>query len=427
MASDTNRNKRRKIAADTHVGISNLPDGLLADVATYLSKPTRAIFAMAMTASSSSWRKFHLMGPLPSAEADAILSSTESWDSLDFGGIEEDLAEKLTDDDLCSILLCTNAKTTLKSLKLTGCIKIVGSGLEPLRGSIILQQIDLSLVGYHEDPDLESEPSISEAAVLPILDSTLDMEGNSLKHIQLPANWRHRASTELEQFLERYNILMNNQRLCCSQCDDVIVHAADEYKKWHVDGSGFRYFGLQNYTCCVCVKHFCGGHTDDGEGGPLRFCGTCARYYCTSCNLTLEMCDQCEIGVCNECGGLTECGGCEENVCELCIHTCEGCDETQCEECLPFVACVGEDCYKEHCEDCFDGKDYGVSRCDVCEKEYCLNCRHLDCSKEDGKDACHGCERIIARKLTPRLKEDVEKLRREIKELRSENEEVRLI
>ena len=385
MASDTDRNKRRKTSADTHVGISNLPDGLLADVASYLAKSSRAFFAVAMTAPSASWREDSQCIRRPSEAADAILSSAQ-WDKLDFGDIEKFLAEKLTDDDVHSILLSINAKTTLKILKLTGCINITGTGLGPLRDSVVVRQIDLSLVGYHESPYLESEPEISEVAILPILGSIIDNPINSLKHIQLPVKWREEHSLELGQLLEKYHQMMENRRLCCSQCDDVIQYDLEWRRKWYFYINR-RFYGVQNQTCCKCMKHFCTQHD------PLVLCTTCRRAYCQSCLPEFEICDvnRCPMGICKECRGeLTECEGCEANVCELCLNTCENCNNILCDDCSPFVECDGKGCTKAHCEDCFDGKDYDVSCCDDCARAFCLDCRYLEL-KKDLEHACSGC------------------------------------
>ena len=87
----------------------------------------------------------------------------------------------------------------------------------------------------------------------------------------------------------------------------------------------------------------------------------------------MEKCGKFELGVCKECcGDLTACEGCDELVCELCLHTRQCCNRTLCEECQPFVTCDGK-CGKAHCEDCFDGKDYK----NVSEFEgdtFCLDC-----------------------------------------------------
>ena len=393
--------------------INDIPNALFGDVATYLAKPSRAFFAMAMTAPSSSWREFRWNYGRPSAVGISILSSTQDSDSLDFGDIEKKLAEKLTDADVRGVLWCINSKETLKILRLTGCINITGIGLAPLRGSIVLQQIDLSLVGYQESPKLEPEPAISEAAVLPILNS-IDMRGNnSFKHIQLPVKWRQRRSTELGEFLKRYHKMMECQRLCCSKCDKLIQYADDD--KWYADDGDEWYYGLSNYTCCKCIEHFCDDHEDD-EG--LRFCIKCERDFCTSCVPLLETCE-CGNGICKKCGELPKCEGCQRYVCEHCMCTCECCNVTRCWECKPFVECEGKGCHKNHFEDCFDGKDYDVQGCDVCEKYYCLHCRYLDWSKEL-ENACSGCEAIIP---CSKIEEEIEKVEKKIEKVEKKGKE----
>ena len=78
----------------------------------------------------------------------------------------------------------------MKRLKLANCVNITGAGLEPLRGSLIIEQIDLSLVEEHQRPKINPEPQISWGHVLPILDSIIEREGCSLMHLQFPSVWR---------------------------------------------------------------------------------------------------------------------------------------------------------------------------------------------------------------------------------------------
>ena len=73
----------------TGIGIFDLPDGFWQ---TWLR-----VFRsqLAMTAPELPWWHVKCIRRSTSATNDAILSST-NWDSLDFGGIEKDLVEKLT-------------------------------------------------------------------------------------------------------------------------------------------------------------------------------------------------------------------------------------------------------------------------------------------------------------------------------------------
>ena len=151
-------NKRRRDSSPTSlINIYHLPDTILADnVATYLPKPSRAIFAVAMSAPLSSWANAINHSSI-SITSTAILAASPSknerqlqeygvhgengdmWAILDFEDIEKSLASKLSDDDLSAILICTNAVNRLRRLKLTGLVNITGRGLSPLHGSVVLQ------------------------------------------------------------------------------------------------------------------------------------------------------------------------------------------------------------------------------------------------------------------------------------------------
>ena len=69
-----------------------------------------------------------------------------SWEDIDFGRIDKALARKLSDDDMAAILMVTNAVDTVKTLKLDHCVNITGRGLNVLRGSTVLEEIDFSTI-----------------------------------------------------------------------------------------------------------------------------------------------------------------------------------------------------------------------------------------------------------------------------------------
>ena len=185
MASNST-NKRRRTASDT-LHITDLPVGIFVDVSAHSSKPSRAIFAAAITAPSSSWQNDNLMHRL-SDRSRAIVSPLQ-WDVLDFEDVSKDLANKLTDDDIYAILKCICAQDVLKRLKLCGCINIEGHGLNPLMGSVVIEQIDFSLVRKHEKQKIESKRRISLEAIVFVLDSILSLDDCALKYIQFPDQW----------------------------------------------------------------------------------------------------------------------------------------------------------------------------------------------------------------------------------------------
>ena len=82
------------------------------------------------------------------------IAGDQCWENLDFGKLEPELAMRLTDYDIQAVLWCIDAANKVKRLSLTHCVNITGTCLEPLRGSTVIEQIDMSLVGRHEAPTL---------------------------------------------------------------------------------------------------------------------------------------------------------------------------------------------------------------------------------------------------------------------------------
>ena len=115
---------------DNTYNIGSLPSSALTHIASFLAVPSRALFAVALS--------------ITSEESLAIVGRTQC-DILDFGEIHKDLAAKLTDDHIKDILLSVDAVNRVKRLRLTHCTNITGSCLEPLSGSEVIEQIDLSL------------------------------------------------------------------------------------------------------------------------------------------------------------------------------------------------------------------------------------------------------------------------------------------
>ena len=287
--NDSNKRRRRDSSRRHPPGnitlhIHDMPDSLLADVATYLPKTTRSFFAVAMTGCASSWQNSNWQLQLSSASK-AIMAGEEPRENLDFMDIEKSCRTRLTDVEVGGLLVCTNAAHNLKSLKLTHCVGITGVGLEPLRGSTVLERIDLSLVEQHENPVIEPEPAIAAGNVVPILDSIIESEGNLLRHMQLPKKLRVEKSDILNQFLDRYDQFLHGLEIDCSKCGDVCEGTDDD--PWvHKSGCeclGERIqrrdeFGLQSLTCYQCLKHFCGGCYQKG------FCQCCEKNFCRSCS-----------------------------------------------------------------------------------------------------------------------------------------------
>ena len=191
--------KRRKKIHDASLASENiavLPSEPLIHISSYLAAPSRALFAVALALDTET-----------SQENISTAIVGYHWDTLDFGQIEKELAAKLSDEDISGVLHCIDAVNTVTKLRLTNCIKITGACLEPLRGSRVIKEIDLSLVGRHQSPLLDPEPPISTHIVLPVLDDII-ARGDEAILIQFPNAWRQQRSNYFCEFVVRYNRLL---------------------------------------------------------------------------------------------------------------------------------------------------------------------------------------------------------------------------
>ena len=276
--------------------LTDLPDALLPKVASYLPRTSCVSFAMAMTDSPN------ISHQQPSAISIAIAtSSKQGWeDYIDFKDIQDICGRSLTDNDIRWVLLAIDGESNkIKSLKLTHCVGITGAGLEPLRGSIVLERIDLSLVGDHENPNINPEPPISASITVPILNSIIEREDNSLVHIQLPKKWRIERSDVLTQFLQRFDRVLTERRYPCTRpagignpaCEE-ICEPVDNFPDgpapytlvtWQ-EHEAFRYerYGMVAMSCYQCKKNFCGAC--EWNAGGINFCLCCEKFYCQECN-----------------------------------------------------------------------------------------------------------------------------------------------
>jgi len=166
------------------------------------------------------------------------------------------------------------------------------------------------------------------------------------------------------------------------ESDEESIEAAD------FQGSDFT------YRCHECGTGFCYSQFDNEE--HARFCTNCTKDCCVSCTPKEEWytCSRHHSQyICKECGDDT-CSSCDKKACYLCSDTCPSCKLKRCSDCVKFLVC--KLCYKEHCAECFDGKENDVTHCDACERDYCQGCRTQICQKED---ACSKCNQMLSAKL----------------------------
>ena len=325
----------------------------------------------------------------PSPTSKAIVSA-QQWDMLDFEDVDEELANKLTDDDIYSILKSINAQDMLKRLKLCGCVNITGIGLHPLQGSVVLEQIDISLIRKYEKPSYNKPQSkISEDVVVPILDSIISADGCSIKYIQFPMKWRAIGMNGIEDnplmVLQRnFNALLGNRTyrgVNCIHCA-VRIHPV-QAQNWYriLDNMMLCYDCLAGPICRNCQNN----------NLMLVCCAICKKKYCEDCN-TVTFCSSCPDCQCDGCGGMEACDECNRANCEDCLNTCDGCNRTRCEGCSTYRHC--DECPKSHCSDCYDGEEYDVKVCEECGNTCCSDCT-FDIVKEDAMGACSGCLAVV--------------------------------
>jgi hypothetical protein len=277
--SASNDNKLRQVCYGSSrqgtICLADFPDWAVKHIASYLAAPSQALFAVAL-----------------GSDIRSSATVRRQLDTLDFGEIEMELAVKLTDNHIQLVLVSCDAANNLKKLKLTNCIHITGAGLEPLRGSSVIEQMDLSLVGNHQRPMLDPEPPISCDHVLPILNSIIETEGCSLKHLQFPHVWRVNRSTDSDfhAFLLRFEDMLNNRDSGhCLNCHRDLP----DYDGWIITDDGrdrCLLYGCDNHRCCICTNTYCGLN---GCNSGYELCATCQRTYCGECRTMIE-CDHCD-------------------------------------------------------------------------------------------------------------------------------------
>jgi hypothetical protein len=391
-------------------GLIGFPNSVLASVAQFLTKTERALVAVAMTASSKSWRDSKWRKR--TSDASRTMIAATSWDVLDFKDIDKALSKQLSDEDISGVLVCADAINTIKVFKLRGCVNIIGHGLEPLRGSRILEQLDLRPSGdrksWHPSMPksnsgrLESYfppllPLLSQEVVVPILDSIIDDERSVLRHLSFPKKWRLGQSSfsMLSQFLVKYHFTLNRRDTTCSQrqCGSTCLHL---YSSW-VPRDG-DWYGIQRFSCYACRDQYCEEHSD--EMTP-HVCESCELTYCMDCNST-STCVMCLRTTCMRCTDKSFCDICGIYLCDDCcqILICEVCEEARCHGCSPFHYCEREGCYKMNCEECTAGDEYPhecfVEYCSTCDVTFCGEHLVLEKYLRGEESFCRDCNMRVS-------------------------------
>ena len=303
-AEDKSKKKKTTDETTMNCGIlDKLPDGLLEVVASYLYSSTeksRSLsllalkelqfsclsFAQAMTHSHQNIMSFQ-----PSKTTLAIMKQNKLWEMLDFKYIAEYLEREVTDNDVRWLLQCIDVVNHVKTLRLTHCYGVTGVGLQPLVGSIVLETVDLSLVDTHESPTINTKHLISASEVMPMLNSIINTEGNSLLLVHLPEKWGR--CPLLNGFFKRFDRVLKKRNIKCEgNCQDTVVD-----NETLVDDNG-----TNTCTCSGCTGSFC---TECKEIWELNWCDSCERMYCDGCS-NMMYCEPCGKTSCADCGDVKQ-------------------------------------------------------------------------------------------------------------------------
>jgi hypothetical protein len=316
--------------------ITSLPETVLHCVGSFLCGVEKSLFGVAI----SSWS--------------AIIGNDQALEHLDFVDIDPELAKRLTDDDLHNILVTIDAVNTVKVLKLTNCYGMTGAGLEPLRGSTVLKLLDLSLVSRHENPRLEVETMISEAAVIPILDSIIERgEESTLRYVQFAQKWESQENSEF--IWARFRQLIINRNGLCSHCQN----QATEFE------CCYQCLQLHLYCSFVCRIR----SSNQSPENIIDWCNHCEKYLCKTCIPEWQRCN------------------CDQLICGGCAQQCPRCNDWCCPRCID-IQC--EICNQQVCWDC----DWGPTiRCEICNQIACGHCIS-ETSECCNRDLCNRCSSL---------------------------------
>jgi len=251
-------------------------------------------FAQAMTHSHKNIMSFQ-----PSKTTLTIMKQNKLWEMLDFKYIAEYLEREVTDNDVRWLLQCIDAVDHVKTLRLTHCYSVTGVGLQPLVGSTVLEKIDLSLVGNHEKPTINTKHIISADLVMPMLDRMISNEGSSLLIVHLPKKWRLERVALLDGFYRRFNRELNRRQVeCGGNCACLNKgFVVDQERLVYLD-NGLNFYGTNEVTCYGCLRSFCSSCIDIHE---VNFCDACERMYCYNCSYVMYS-ECCDWRSCADCG-----------------------------------------------------------------------------------------------------------------------------
>ena len=170
-------------------------------------------------------------------------------------------------------MLHCRSRDRCRVLKLTGCTRVSGTGLEPLRGSRMLREIDLRLdttcsVGPVELntrfvlPLLSSMPPITAPPEMPNLpDGTLGLAMVKFRRQTEEDHYYFRFDANVAEWLRQFSGALVRHAIqrrlsCCGCCQTAIVDVTSrEVLPWKLETSYCEQ--CKKYSCCAACTESC--------------------------------------------------------------------------------------------------------------------------------------------------------------------------
>ncbi|KAL7525924.1 hypothetical protein ACHAWF_001566, partial [Thalassiosira exigua] len=250
------------------------------------------------------------------------------WEDIDLSG-----DRRISDDQLRALLANASARERTRRLSLAGCANVRGTGLAPLRGSRVLEDVDLRVRGCRplegEDGLRYGDSGLDEPFVAGVLSSMLPrrdpapgcpprkivLRRVAIRPLSAPSA-AHLSNfsfgPDLRSFFFSFDFGLGRSIRCtrrpCSMC---CVRTGE----------------FEDFSCPQCDTHFCRACAMPPE------CSECSARRCQWCSNVVE-CTRCRKRSCAG-HGYECCGGCSNVFCRGCedeLEFCMVCNEFYCTE-----------------------------------------------------------------------------------------------
>ena len=351
--------------------------------------------------------------------AESVYSRSYLWEKIDLETLSYHQRNDFSDRSLHRLLEAVNAKAITKSLSISRCAKIQGFGLEPLRGSHAIEELDLRNKCPYDS--INGKTGLEDSFVVNLL--------GTMMPFARPTHDNCRSGLTARLFTVRFNAqkkppLVNGVNTA-NRIQDCF-HSYGQVKKFldSFDGSLKDRLWIDRVPCCHCNEPLVGripcNQFETKEAAALR-CFECSKISCGQnecpstkrcqkcfsdlCCVNIDTCDECRIPMCSSCYEIEKCQGpCSRNLCECCcsVLECDHCHKSFCEGCKDLMFC--HKCDKFFCPDCIEvspcGEGYGdcwfcsrcipnPNKCSICESVFCSDC------DPDELALCDGCDEVV--------------------------------